>query len=405
MTTRNPYRVPQGFVNDPFAPLYQQPDEELSEDLSVQLLLDYAIELDDKIAGDFDLGGVIDQIKNNTLSFVRTGLLAYKVKVLKLWRDGYRSFKEFCEKALGVTHWQINRAIEAARVVIELAQGGFDVLPKNEAQARPLTKFTGGTLCANWQTILDSTPEHKITGNSIAKALGIEVKKSMVYADPDVCEQIEKDALSVGLPVREYLRLLFMERGMSAEEMLRGIFEEKYETPLDVEEQKLQAWEEDLDTLVAEFDFFEEEPKSEPIGTVSTPTSEPIGTVFTPTSEPIGTVSNTLASQPLTEETLTGVEDLKPACEGDRLSGSYTPSAGETPPEENTESIPSEKSFLTHESDLELPAQPKAKKSPKMKSFGANQGVFIMQLTYRGQTYTSKGQNYTTKAEYRCKSP
>ena len=349
MTTRNPYRVPYGFVSNPFAPLYQQPDEELSEELSVQLILDYANELDDKIAGDFDLGGVIDQIKNNTLSFVRIGLLAYKVKVLKLWRDGYRSFKEFCEKAIGITHWQINRAIEAARVVIELAQGGFDVLPKNEAQARPLTKFSGAELCANWQTILDTIPEHKITGNSIAKALGMEVKKSMLYADPDVCSQIEKDALELGIPVREYLRLLHIERRVSVEEMLLRILGETYETPQEVEQEKLQAWEEDLEGLVRDKD------------------SEDEGL----TSEPIVTVSNTLASQPLTEETLTGVEDLKPACEGDRLEGPYTPSAGETPPEQNAEPIPVQTSLLTERDQIASsePGQHSTKKSPKIKNF------------------------------------
>ena len=35
--TRNPYRVPQGYIPNPFDPLYQSNDVEPSEELSVQL--------------------------------------------------------------------------------------------------------------------------------------------------------------------------------------------------------------------------------------------------------------------------------------------------------------------------------------------------------------------------------
>ena len=257
--TRNPYRLPQGYIPNPFDPLYQQPDEELCREPSAQALLDYAIELEDQIPGDFELSEVINEIKNNTLSFVRTGLLAFKVKVLKLYRDGYRSFKDFCEQALGLTHWQINRTIEAARVVIELAQDGFDVLPKNEAQARPLTKFTGDDLCANWQTILNTTKEYKITGSVIAETLGMEVTNKSLRLPPEVYYELQDIAL---------------QEGMSITELLKAVIAEKKAVE-EVDEQQLQAWQQDLDTLVAE----EEEPKSVPIGTVSKPTSEPIGTI------------------------------------------------------------------------------------------------------------------------------
>ncbi|MGK7914695.1 MAG: hypothetical protein AB4038_04000, partial [Prochloraceae cyanobacterium] len=156
--TRNPYKVPYGFVDDPFVPLYQQLDEEVSYEPSAQSLLDYAQELEELVPGDFELSEVITEIKGNTLSFVRTGLMAYKVKVLKLYRQSYRSFKEFCEKAIGVTHWQVNRTIDASRVVLDLAQKGFKVLPKCEAQARHLTKLRGADLYHSWEDVINSYP-------------------------------------------------------------------------------------------------------------------------------------------------------------------------------------------------------------------------------------------------------
>ena len=290
--TRNPYRVPQGYVLNPFDPLYQQPDEELCREPSAQAILDYAIELEDQIPGDFELSDVISEIKNNTLSFVRTGLLAFKVKVLKLYREGYRTFKDFCEQAIGITHWQVNRMIEAARVVIELAQDGFDVLPKNEAQARPLAKFTGADLLANWQRVLDTTKEYKITGSRIAETLGMDVTSKLLRLPPEVYYELQTQALSEGMSVAELLKAILAQR-------------KEVEEP---DEQQLQAWQQDLDTLVAE-----EEPKSVPIGKVSAPKSEPIVTVSeqplteeTP-AEPDDTLTENV-SEALTEEDLSRLE-------------------------------------------------------------------------------------------------
>ena len=233
---RNPYKVPQGFSSDPFTPLYQQPDEPLALEESLEELLDYANILEDKIAGDFNLHQIVTDIKSNFLSFVRTGLLAYKVKLWKLYRNSYRNFKEFCENALGVTHWQINRTIEAARVVMELVQSGFSILPQCEAQARPLTKFTGAELCANWQIVVENLPPSKITGNSIAEVLGMETKAKNLRLPKELYERIRKRALELGISVEQLLELTFGEDDEVNE----------------VDEEKMAAWEEDLARLTQE---------------------------------------------------------------------------------------------------------------------------------------------------------
>ncbi len=232
---RNPYRVPRGFVPNPFTPLYQEPDVDPSEDLSVQEILDYALTLEDQVPGDFNLSQVVNEIKSNCLSFVRTGLLAYKVKVYKIYLNVHRNFKEFCEKALGVSHWQINRTIEAARVVIELAQNGFDILPKCEAQCRPLTKFSGAALCANWQSVLDTTLPHRITGRAINEALGIETTSGSVQFSPEFYKFLKEQAASAG---------------MSIEQLLKAWIDYCPEVK-EVAEEKLRLWEEDLQELVS----------------------------------------------------------------------------------------------------------------------------------------------------------
>ena len=233
---KNPYRAPKGFVPNPFTPLYQEPDVDLSEDLSVQEILDYALTLEDQIPGDFSLSQVVNEIKSNSLSFVRTGLLAYKVKVYKIYRNVHRNFKEFCEKALGVSHWQINRNIEAARVVVELAQNGFSILPKCEAQCRPLSKFSGAELCDNWQSVLNTTPPHRITGKAINEALGIETTSECMRISPEAYYIVKKKALEVGISVDKLLIETFGD-----------------DTPTQfVDQRNLDEWEEDLQALVDE---------------------------------------------------------------------------------------------------------------------------------------------------------
>ena len=272
---RNPYKAPQGFVTDPFTPLYHQPDEEVAHSELVEELLSYAAILEDQIAGDFKLPQIIAEIKENFLSFVRTGLLAYKVKVYKVYRRTYGSFKKFCEKALGVTHWQINRIIEAARVVLELAQNGFEILPQCEAQARPLTKFTGPELCANWQTVIDTTPSHKITLNSINEILGVETKAANIRLPKELYERIRARALELGLSVQQLLDMIFS----------------KDNEVSPVEKEKMAAWEKDLEALNnQEEEENQQEEKSVPIGTPCTddsPSSPPHATTETelPTTE------------------------------------------------------------------------------------------------------------------------
>ena len=250
-TIRNPYKVPQGFCSDPFTPLYHQPDEKIELEEPFEDLLDYANILEDKIAGDFNLSQIINDIKGNFLSFVRTGLLAYKVKIWKLYRKSYRNFKTFCEEALGVTHWQINRTIEAARVVMELVQSGFSILPQCEAQARPLTKFTGAELCANWQIVVENLPPSKITGNSIAEVLGMESTTGSIRLPKEFIVQLRDEANALGLSLEEYLRVLHEERNVT--------------TPPD--EETIAAWQEDLVRMTKEYEAQGSEEDKEPIGT------------------------------------------------------------------------------------------------------------------------------------------
>ena len=235
---KNPYKQDPTLLASPFDFLYQQSDTGISADDAIQELIDYAIELEDQIEGDFDLGTLIFDIRNNTLSFVRTGLVAFKIKALKLYKNQFGSFRNFCTEALGVTHWQINRTIQASRIVLELIHNGFEILPRNEAQCRELSQYVGSELVRVWGEITAEIPPHKITARTIHE-----------YLNPE--EEFEEEDTTIKLPRKLYscILTLAVDAGMSIVELLEETFIGHVE-PVPIG--KVLAWEEDMKNLVLE---------------------------------------------------------------------------------------------------------------------------------------------------------
>ena len=213
--TKDPYKVERSFLTSPTQSLYQDHDIEMSKANWIEDLIEDALDLDKRIEGDFNLDYLKFRIYNNEYSFVRTGLIAFKIKVFKLYKDKAKSFKKFCEDHLHKTHWMINRLIEAAKVVIDLIVAGFEILPRNEAQCRALKAHCEGDLAFAWQHVLDEHEGsiHKITAKSITRSLKGEeeepkmqtlVVTAMLYAE------IWKQAALVEMKPVQFLEQLFL---------------------------------------------------------------------------------------------------------------------------------------------------------------------------------------------------
>ena len=233
------YKANPALLASPFDFLYYQSDVEISQDDAIQELIDYATDLEDQIEGDFDLGSLVFDIRNNTLSFVRTGLIAFKIKSLKLYKKEYGSFRMFCLQALGITHWQINRTIQASRIVLELIHNGFEILPRNEAQCRELSQYVGSELVRVWREITAEIPPHKITARTIHE-----------YLNPE--EEFEEEDTTIKLPRKLYSCILSLavDAGMSIVELLEETFIGHVEAvPIGT----TLRWEEDLKNLVSEY--------------------------------------------------------------------------------------------------------------------------------------------------------
>jgi hypothetical protein len=110
-------------------------------------------------------------IEKNFKAFVEVGLALKEIRELKLYRSTHKTWGKYC-----IDLWDMNRAhadrlISAHDVVENLAPIGA-ILPKNEAQARPLTLIEDPEKQKEiWQSIVSNAPEGRITASLVERAV------------------------------------------------------------------------------------------------------------------------------------------------------------------------------------------------------------------------------------------
>lgn len=177
---------------------------------------------------------------------------AFHFKLKRYYRDYYKTWKEFCEKELHQSHWYIDKLIKAARVMKDLILEGFTVLPQNEYQCRPLTKFWGQTLIENWSKVEETVPPHLITSDLINSLFAVREKKEekWVKVPAELWEKFEYKTRQHGVDPKEALKEILDEwEGNEDDEELENYDDNKIE---EVDEEKLNTWREDLRSLIDE---------------------------------------------------------------------------------------------------------------------------------------------------------
>ncbi|MDJ0719257.1 MAG: hypothetical protein QNJ54_34370 [Prochloraceae cyanobacterium] len=160
-------------------------DEETVSNLPNHLrdLIDFGLDLEDRNSGDLEdsFGHMIYQFQSDTFAFVRRGLIGSKIKFYRLYKKlDYKRFNNFATDVFGKSAWQINREINAARVVFALLSAGFDILPTCTAQAEVIRNFGMEELIENWQKVIETIPAHQITANAIRELLFAPTEKDRV---------------------------------------------------------------------------------------------------------------------------------------------------------------------------------------------------------------------------------
>ena len=217
MTRETIYKTDREFLPNPVDSLYQTDTELIGTSDHVRDLYDEAVALEDKIAADFDLDELVGKFKINTMAFVKNGLIAFKIKQLKLYKNVCKTFKQFCTEHLGISCWQVNRNIRAAQVVMELIAHGFEQLPRCEAQARALLSATAGdesSVVDAWKSVNENLEPHQITAHTITTHLNPESSKSEPISEKitvkrNLFEKIQTAALAIGMSIEQLLEEIF----------------------------------------------------------------------------------------------------------------------------------------------------------------------------------------------------
>ncbi|MDJ0600841.1 MAG: hypothetical protein QNJ37_18610 [Crocosphaera sp.] len=220
-----------------------------------QYLLQYLYDInDDTIDNERGFRIGLQDLKLYKHSWVKFGFLAFQFKLKRIYRHCYNTWKEFCEKELHQSHWYVDKIIKAARVMKDLICAGFKVLPQNEYQCRPLTKFWDDELIKNWEIIVNAIQPHLITHDLIkSRFCSRELRdKKWLKVDGQVWEEFEYKARSRGLDPNQIIEDYLEDWEVNEDEKHPDDLEddEVEDVPID----KLEAWQADLQALIEEKD-------------------------------------------------------------------------------------------------------------------------------------------------------
>jgi hypothetical protein len=112
--------------------------------------------------------------------FYEVGKVLTTIRDEKLYQEhGYSGFRQYCEQRWGLKKSHVYRVIKAAEVFENLMSWlnpspigdtyPGEILPTNEAQIRPLTKFDPERQREVWSQAVKSAPQGKITAEHIEK--------------------------------------------------------------------------------------------------------------------------------------------------------------------------------------------------------------------------------------------
>ena len=110
-------------------------------------------------------------IEENFKGFVKVGLALKEIRESKLYRSTHGLWSSYCSDLWEMNKRHADRLIAASNVIEILGPIG-PILPKNEAQARPLTLISDPEDQKQlWQEIVSQAPEGRITASLVERAV------------------------------------------------------------------------------------------------------------------------------------------------------------------------------------------------------------------------------------------
>jgi phage N-6-adenine-methyltransferase len=123
-------------------------------------------------------------IERGLQTFVDVGTALLEIRDTRLYRQGSKTFEDYCRERWGMQRHYANRLISAAEVTVNLVPMGT-ILPTSERQVRPLTALDVDLQREAWQRAIDTAPNGKITAAHVAS-----VVDSLTADDDDEPEEL-----------------------------------------------------------------------------------------------------------------------------------------------------------------------------------------------------------------------
>lgn len=118
-------------------------------------------------------------------TFVAVGNALVQIRDKRLYRETHETFELYCRDKWGFSKTHANRLIASAQAVEQI--GHIEVVPANEAQARPLTMLPPQQQAEAWKRAVTAaggkTPTAKTVREAVEAVLGASSKES---TRPDV---------------------------------------------------------------------------------------------------------------------------------------------------------------------------------------------------------------------------
>lgn len=107
-------------------------------------------------------------IDDDMKSFEKVGSALMEIRDSRLYRTQYKTFKEYLSAKWEISKAYANRLIASANVMKNLAPFG-DILPKYEAQVRPLANLSPSDQQRVWQRAVETASQDHVTGKHVLK--------------------------------------------------------------------------------------------------------------------------------------------------------------------------------------------------------------------------------------------
>lgn len=194
-----------------------------------------------------------NEIMTHRMGWIRMGLVADRLRRYRLYKDKFTDWNTYCKKCLGLQNWQVNKVIKYALVAIDIIRHGAIVLPTCKSHVEKLLeccKKTGVDHLKAWDIVTERLPEQSlITAKNICEVLGFPMEDNRQIRLPRYLrDRLQNAAFREGITLEEKIsQLLDEDEGIEPEA-------ETQEDSGSEQEEKEQAWRDDLNQLIQEHD-------------------------------------------------------------------------------------------------------------------------------------------------------